>query len=150
MKTSHCINACWIVAIVEYLWIAPVAVGATTSSFECPKSIEQKSIHISGTPSGWDIYVDAPLYLHSAAPMSGPPEQLGELADFKQTQGKGYWAHTYQLDGKFSEGKWLVCSYGESDQVKLSKKLADHIQSCAFTFRKGRYVGQNDIRIECR
>ncbi|MGV7210547.1 STY0301 family protein [Oxalobacteraceae bacterium A2-2] len=143
-------KAHWSVGIMACLWMAPAAPGATTSSFDCPKSIEQKSIHISGTPPGWNTYVDAPLYLHSAAPMSGPPEQLGELVDFKQTQGKGYWTHIYQLDGKFSQGKWLVCSYGESDQVKLSKKLADHIQSCSFTFRKGKYVGQNDVRIECR
>jgi len=82
--------------------------------------------------------------------MNGPPEQLGELADFRQTRKSGVWTYTYQLEGKFPEGKWLACTYGEADQFTLAKRLDDNIHSCSFTFRKGKYVGQNDIVIACK
>lgn len=117
---------------------------------ECPTVIQEKSIRIVDTPSGWTQFVAAPLYLHGAAPMSGPPDQLGELAGFKQSRNKGSVVHTYQLDGKFPEGKWLACTYGESDQVKLARRLADETNSCIFTYRKGEFVGQVDVAIFCK
>lgn len=40
-------------------------------------------------------------------------------------------------------------SYGESDQVTLSKRLADSVRVCSFKYRKGKHVGQNDIAISC-
>ena len=60
----------------------------------CPQSIEQKSVKLSDTPPGWTTFVRAPLYLHSAAPMSGPPEELGELAEFSQKRENGAWIYT--------------------------------------------------------
>lgn len=82
--------------------------SSATPVLECPQSIEEKSVRLIGTPPGWNTFVRAPLYLHGAAPMSGPPEQLGELADYEQKKEKGGWKNTYQLDGKFPEGKWLT------------------------------------------
>lgn len=117
---------------------------------ECPKSIAEKSIRVAETPPGWTPFVGSPLYLHGAAPMNGPPEQLGELSDYKERHGKNTWTTTYQLDGKFPEGKWLACTYGESDQIALSQRLDDKIQTCTFTYRKGQHVGQNDITIRCK
>lgn len=116
----------------------------------CPSSILEKSIRLVDTPPGWTAFTASPLYLHGAAPMSGPPEDRGELADFKQQHGNNEWTQTYQLDGKFPEGKWLACTYGEADQVTLSVKLDDDIQACTFRYRKGTYVGQNDIDIRCK
>ena len=125
------------------------AAGALPS-FECPMSIQETSVHIADVPSGWTPRVASPLYLHGAAPMNGPPEKLGELSDFTQRRGKNEWTYTYLLDGKFPDGKWLACTYGEADQVTLSKRLDDSIQACTFTYRKGKYVGQNDIAIQCK
>ena len=82
--------------------------------------------------------------------MNGPPEHLGQLSDYKETQKGDERSYTYELDGKFPEGKWLACSYGESDQVTLSKRLADGITECVFRYRNGKHVGQNDIAISCR
>lgn len=89
------------------------------------------------------------MYLHGAAPMNGPPEKLGELADFKQRRHKNAWTYTYQLDGKFPDGKWLACTYGEADQLTLSKRLDDTTKACSFTHTKGTHVGENKIAIRC-
>jgi hypothetical protein len=82
--------------------------------------------------------------------MSGPPEELGELADFSQKREKGAWIYTYQLDYPFPAGKWLACLYGESDQLTLGKKLDDNVKVCSFTYRQGEHVGENKITIACR
>jgi hypothetical protein len=126
------------------------ATSTAAPALECPTSIQEKSIRLVDTPPGWTTFVASPLYLHGAAPMSGPPEKLGELSDFKQKRGKNEWTYKYQLDGKFPDGKWLACTYGESDQVTLSKRLDDSVQTCTFTYRKGKYVGQNVIAISCK
>ena len=132
-----------------FLIFAQSAVGATSSVFECPTSISEKSIRLVDTPTGWATFAGSPLYLHGAAPMNGPPEQLGELADYQQTAGKQGPTYTYHLDGKFPDGKWLACTYGESNQVTLSKRLDDSVQVCRFKYRKGKHVGQNDVAISC-
>ena len=81
--------------------------------------------------------------------MSGPPEELGGLADFDEEHVKGAVIYTYKLDGKFQSGKWLACLYGEGDQIKLGKRLDDATNVCSFTYRKGEHVGENKVAIQC-
>jgi len=116
----------------------------------CPTAIQPESIQFNAIPAGWTGYVAAPLYLHHAAPMDGPPEELGELAGFKQEKIPGGWRHRYDLDMNFPKGKWLVCRYGESGQVTLSKQLDDSIRTCNFSYRNGEHVGENRISITCK
>lgn len=137
-------------AAAAIFFTLPFGVSAAPTVFECPASIPEKSVRLVNTPPGWATTTNAPLYLHAAAPMNGPPEKLGELSDFTQKRGKNEWTYTYKLDGKFPDGKWLACTYGESDQVTLSKRIDDEIEACTFTYRKGKYAGQNDIAIRCR
>lgn len=125
------------------------AEGHTNDRVACPAMIQQSAIRILDAPIDWTSFVALPLYLHGAAPMSGPPEQLGELAGFHEARVKGKLVHTYKFDGKYPEGKWLACTYGESDQVKLSKRLPDAIRTCSFTYSKGTHVGQVNIAIFC-
>lgn len=127
---------------------ATISLAAAT--LECPQSIPEQSVRLMNAPPGWNTFVRAPLYLNSAAPMDGPPEHLGELADYEQQKMKGGWKNTYQLDGKFPEGKWLACGYGESNQVILSRRLDDNIQSCVITYRKGPHVGESTVDVMCR
>lgn len=137
----------------SFILLQSMAIAAsrdTPISAACPLSVQEKSVHLVDIPSGWTPFVSSPLYLHGAAPMDGPPERLGELADFTQKGTKNQWTYTYQLKGKFPDGKWLACTYGESDQITLSKRLDDNVHACTFTYRRGKYVGQNDIAIDCK
>ncbi len=131
------------------LYAVELTAHAETSP-ECPAAIQPESIQLRAIPAGWATYVAAPLYLHSATPMDGSPDQLGELAGFKQEKIPGGWRHRYDLDMSFPKGKWLVCRYGESGQVTLSRQLEDSIRSCSFSYRKGEHVGENRITIACR
>jgi hypothetical protein len=135
--------------MVALALIAHFPARAATQTFECPSAIPEKSIQLD-PKQGWRYFVGLPLYLHAAAPMNGPPDQLGELADFTQQRGKNGWTYAYQLDGKFPNGKWLTCMYGEHDQITLAKRIPDRMQSCVFVYREGQYAGQNDIKIQCR
>jgi len=148
--SSHSNQTARLIVLAMSCTVVSGALSQQAEQLECPAMIQEKSVRIVDTPSGWTQFVAAPLYLHGAAPMSGPADQLGELAGFKQSRIKGGVVHTYQLDGKFSEGKWLACTYGESDQIKLARRLADGTSSCTFTYRKGEFVGQVDVAISCK
>lgn len=127
-----------------------LAVSVAAPALECPQSIPEQSVRLVDAPKGWNTFVRAPLYLNSAAPMAGPPEHLGELADYEQKKVRGGWKNTYQLDGKFPEGKWLACGYGESNQVVLSMRLDDNVQSCVITYSKGSHLGEIKVAVTCR
>ncbi|WP_256079947.1 STY0301 family protein [Massilia sp. YIM B04103] len=144
------LQQCTVAFMVAFAALTAPASAAPGLVLECPQFIEQKSVQISNVPPSWTTFVRAPLYLHGAAPMSGPPEELGELAEFSQKREKDVWVYTYQLDAPFPAGKWLACTYGESDQVTLGRKLDDNVRVCSFRYRKGRHVGENDIAIACK
>ncbi|MYM70248.1 hypothetical protein GTP45_26080 [Pseudoduganella sp. FT55W] len=128
---------------------APLLATPATS-FECPDAIPAEGLQVIHAKPGWIPYVASPMYLHAAAPMAGPPEMKGDLADFKETRSKGTWSYTYSLDGAFPEGKWLQCTYGEHNQVTLSRQLPDDTQECKFTYSKGTKAGQHQIQIQCK
>ncbi|MES2115277.1 MAG: STY0301 family protein [Pseudomonadota bacterium] len=130
--------------------VAPVTSFSAPVALECPALIPEQSVQLVNTPTGWKTFVGAPLYLHGAAPMSSPPEMLGELVEDSERHGKNGMVHTYKIDGKFPNGKWLACKYGESDQVTLARQLPDSTDVCVITTRKGGYVGQNNIKIDCK
>ncbi|MYM33854.1 hypothetical protein GTP38_05805 [Duganella sp. FT94W] len=127
---------------------SPLLVSAAT--LQCPALIPASAIQLSDTEADWLPHVASPLYLHAAAPMSGPPEMKGDLADFKASRSKKEWSYTYALEGTFPNGKWLQCTYGERNQVTLSRRLPDDTQECKFTYRKGAKAGQHDITTLCR
>jgi hypothetical protein len=116
----------------------------------CPPSLPISAALPRNSPGAWKVYIDSPLYLNSAAPISGPPETRGELADYVTRKGRGGWTDTYQLDGEFPDGKWLQCGYGTHNEATLSMKMPDTVKACTFTYRKGEKAGQNDVRIDCR
>lgn len=132
------------------MFVAPGTSFAVTVAIECPPSIPENSVQLVNTPTGWKTFVGAPLYLHGAAPMSSPPEMLGELMEDSERRDKKGMVYTYKIDGKFPNGKWLACKYGESDQVTLARQLPDATDACVITTRKGEYVGQKDIKIDCK
>lgn len=140
----------WPVGSVLLIFCMQSTASIAAPPIVCPSSIPQRSIQLTDPPPGWNAFVGSPLYLHNAAPMSGPPEQLGELSDFRQKRIKDGWIHTYRLDGKFPEGKWLACRYGGTGQLTLARRLDDSIEACTFTYRKGEHVGQHEIAILCR
>jgi hypothetical protein len=137
-------------ALAGFTTIVMSAQAAPEPALQCPQSIEQKSVQLINAPAGWATFVHKPLYLHGAAPMSGPPNELGELADYSEKREKGAMVYTYKLDAPFPAGKWLSCTYGEGDQISLGMKLADNIKVCTFRYKKGTHVGENNIAISCQ
>lgn len=131
------------------LMLAAPLTSAAPRDIECPASIPERSLQLVNTPTGWKTFVGSPLYLHGAAPMSSPPEMLGELVEDSERQDKNQKVYTYNIDGKFPHGKWLACKYGESNQITLARQLPDATNTCVISLRKGQHVGQNDIKIAC-
>lgn len=130
----------------------PLFLYATTCAAvapQCPESITPARVELTDTPAGWTASIGSRLYLHSAAPTSGPPEERGELAGFRQSGPPKRRTYSYDLAGIFPAGKWLACRYGTSDEITLARRLDDDVRSCSFTYQKGVHVGQNQVTIAC-
>lgn len=132
--------------------LAPVLHCSANSNRQlaCPEQISEPSIVLKNVGAGWQSYVAAPLYLHSVAPIDGPPERLGQLMGKQMNTGPNAWIDTYELRGSFPEGKWLQCSYGMLNEIVLSKRLDDSITSCTIKGKKGEKAGQNVFSVDCR
>jgi hypothetical protein len=143
--------ACRAAAITGAVLLAfPVVSLAAVQRVDCPPLLPERSIRLLDTPSGWRTYIAAPLYLHSAAPIDGPPEALGQLRGTATLGGENSWADAYDLSGRYPEGKWMQCSYGMLNEVSLSKRLDDDTNECTITGRKGDKAGQNVFEIVCK
>jgi hypothetical protein len=129
------------------LLIAATAHAAIAApvQFSCPSSVPVSTVQVPG----WTATVASELFLNSAAPISGPPEMRGDLAEFASKPGKLEWSYTYDLDRPFPNGKWLECGYGAHNEVTLARPLPDKLKSCSFTYRKGAKAGQHAIKISC-
>ena len=115
----------------------------------CPTELAAESVRVAVAPKGWQPYVASPLYLHSAAPVAGPPERLATIIA-KTKKSKSEWVETYNLDVKYPEGVYFTCSYGAGNEFVISKKLSADVKSCVVKGRKGEHVGQNAFDITCR
>jgi hypothetical protein len=141
-----------ILQLAGLCWLGgmPLAAFAAPEVIVCPTSIARTSIQVTASEQAWMPFVSAPLYLHAAAPMNGPPERRGDLTDFTTHPGKLEWSYTYKLDGAFDAGKWIQCAYGANNEITLSKRIADEAQECTITYRKGKKAAQHEIKIQCR
>lgn len=138
-----------IIAAIGLNMVLGSATSAARHPIKCPESISPSSVKVIRIPAEWTPFVASPLYLHSAAPMDGPPEMRGDLAEYTEHKSKRAWSYTYGLEGHFPHGKWIQCGYGEFNQITLSQKLPDEVLACTFIYRKGAKAGQHDIDILC-
>lgn len=123
---------------------------AAQQKIECPHSIAATSIRVVDTEAGWTPFIGAAIYLNSAAPIYGPPQDRSDIADFTTRTGKAGLSYTYALDSTSERGKWMRCAYGPNHEMTLSRRIDDATQKCTISYRKGKKAAQNDIEIICQ
>lgn len=119
---------------------------------ECPAKLPAESLKVIDAPSGWTAFSDNAMWLHSAAPMNGPPSRKGTLQDVSTTVKGAKRISRYVWDERGespdSEGKWIACKYGETNNVVLSKRIDDNASQCTVTYTKNPQ-GRSDVDIHC-
>lgn len=131
-----------------------ISVGASPGaqvSIVCPSELPAEAMKIVTAPDGWKPFVSSPLFLHSASPIAGPPERLGQLMGETTRRTKSESIVLYQsLDVGTPEGVWVQCDYGEGNEFSRTKKLPAGIKSCVVKSKKGEKTGQNELEIQCK
>lgn len=142
--------------IRHYLYLsASFALTATATGAEttitCPKELPADTLKIVEAPQGWHPFISSPLYLHSGAPIAGPPERRGQMVGVttRSTQTESTIEY-HSLNAPYPEGVWFQCDYGEGNEFSIAKKLTPGTKSCVVKYRKGEKAGQNDLDIKCR
>lgn len=132
------------------LWLAlQVVAQAAPTSYLCPQSIPEASVHLVAPSQEWTPFMSSPLYLSGAAPADGPPERLGILREETSTKTKAGSTQRYTLAGRYPEGKWLRCDYGAFGEMSLAKRLPDETQECTVSRKKGEHAGENKVEVTC-
>lgn len=130
--------------------LSTAATGAEIT-IVCPTELPAEAMKIVTTPHGWRPFIASPLYLHSAAPIFGPPERLGRIIGRTTKRPNGESTVQYDdLDSPPPEGVWFSCDYGDGNQFSIAKKLDAGIKSCVVKYRKGEKAGQKDLDIKCK
>jgi hypothetical protein len=138
-------------AITALFAIAATAASGAEMTIVCPTELPAEAMKIVTTPRGWQPFISSPLYLHSAAPIAGPPERLGRMVGRTTKRPRGEWTVRYDdLDAPFPEGVWFSCDYGEGNEFSIAKKLDDGVKSCVVKGKKGEKSGHNYLDITCK
>lgn len=134
-----------------FLALTTQLAASSEQTIVCPTELPADAMKIVKSPQGWQPFISSPLYLHSAAPIFGPPERLGRIIGRTTTRPKGESTVEYDdLDSPPPEGVWFSCDYGDGNEFSIAKKLPAGIKSCVVKYRKGEKAGQNDLDIKCK
>lgn len=129
--------------------LTATATGAETT-ITCPKELPADALKIVKAPQGWQPFISSHLYLHSAAPIAGPPQRLGQMVGVTTRSTKTESTIEYHsLDAPYPEGVWFQCDYGEGNEFSIARKLPPGLKSCVVKYRKGEKAEQNDLDIKC-
>lgn len=137
--------------LIALFSIACTAAMGAEIIIACPAELPADALKIVKTPNGWQPFVSSPIYLHSAAPIAGPPERLGRMAGRTLKRPKGEWAVQYDdLDAPYPEGVWFSCDYGSGNEFSIARKLEPGVRSCVVRGKKGEKAEQSDLVIRCK
>lgn len=143
-------NTTIVVGMSLAIAVAATAAGAEIT-IDCPAELPAAAMKIVAVPGGWQPFISSPLFLHSAGPIAGPPERLGQMMGETTRRTKTESTVVYgSLDIGTPDGVWFQCDYGEGNEFSLAKKLPAGTKSCVVKSKKGEKAGQNDLDIKCK
>lgn len=116
----------------------------------CPTELPAHTLKITAPQQGWKPFTSLPVYLHSAAPIAGPPERLGRMVGRTISRTRKESTVRYDnLDAPYPEGVWFSCDYGEANGFSIAKKLPAGIKSCLVKYKNGEKAGQMAVDVKC-
>ena len=127
------------------------AATISENQIECPAQIAQESIPPIRAPNGWTSSTRGGLRLHAVDFSYGPPSQMTFLKPEDASNGgtgKDKWSGLH-IRPPGNAGIWIGCSYGNSDNIILGKRLDDAVSECTATYTKDKR-GTNLINIRCK
>lgn len=135
--------------------VAPIvnatAPRGTPHQIDCPAEIPQESLPLARAPAGWTSSVRSSVALHAIDLSDGPPSAMTFLKpDYATSHGNNIYTEKW-IDlspERAPDGTWIACSYGDSNNVILGKRLDDKVSECIAKYTKNKY-GSNNIEVSC-
>jgi hypothetical protein len=133
---------------ISCLCIAAFNVQAAETQIECPADLPADAVQIVKPPSGWTPFTPTFLPLHSVAIMTGPPTAKAMLKPSSETKRSKGSSVTWQLDGL--RDVWLLCGYGEANEVTLSKQIPGAPSKCTVNYTERKPPAFTLVEIHCK
>jgi hypothetical protein len=154
MSTSLSKISAGIAPVLILLTAGLASACATEVRITCPVKLDAQALRIAAPAGGWTIHVPVGLWLHSAAPMDGPPSEMVTLqGEIQSTKGKSKTTR-WMLKQDASDGgvheKWMACFYGAGNDVIMSKRIDDAVTECSVTYTKQPDPARDKVDIRCK
>lgn len=132
------------------LVLSVAAAASTTQEIACPAELPASAIAVTHAPEGWAGFVPTRLLLHDVGLGTGPLEDRATLVGEHRKLGRGAFTVTYgALRGWDKRDRWLMCRYGEGNDIVVAKRLPGGVDQCSVAYTPDQWGG-NNIKIACR
>ncbi|WP_296001776.1 STY0301 family protein [Rugamonas sp.] len=133
--------------------LTTAAAAEPASPLSCPSAIAPAGLQPLVAAGDWRAFIPSRLPLTSAGFMAGPPELTADLKPYSVLEHAAHTVETWKFDeNEFSDhdGLWLVCLYGATGAITLSKKIDSHFHECSVTYMKSKASVTSSIQIHCQ
>lgn len=127
------------------------AANAADERVQCPvKELGAEAVRIASAPAGWTAYTASAFVLTSVGFGFGPPALLNTAVPYSEARTKRGQEAVYKLDADSKEGNWLICRYGEHEELVLGQALPTKFRSCTTIYPHGVDGAAPKVDVYCR
>lgn len=127
------------------------ATASTDQSVHCPvDELGAESVRIASAPAGWTAYTGSAFALTSVGISFGPPASLNIAVPYSETNTKRGLEAAFKLNADSKDGNWLICRYGQHEELALGQVLPAKFHSCTAIYPHGVDGPAPKIEVYCR
>jgi hypothetical protein len=130
-----------------------LSLAATTPSvaqeIACPDELAASAVTVTHAPTGWTGFVPTKLMLHAVGVSLGRLEDRATLIGDYRKLARGAYTVTFSLREAGNDERWLMCQYGDSNDIVIAKRLLQTVDSCVISYTPDKY-GDKTIKIACK
>lgn len=130
------------------LFLLSLSAYAADQRMQCPlTTLPSEAVSITSAPTGWIPYTAGGFKLTSIGFGSGPPASQYVTAPDSDVKTKNGQEVTYLMHAESKEGNWMLCNYGDREQLVLGLPLGTRFDSCKVIYQsgRGRKVGNAEV-----
>lgn len=124
------------------------ALPSMAEEIVCPAQLSASAVTVSRPPDGWTGFVPTNLSLNAVGVTLGPlADRATLIGDYKKLAWGAYTV-TFSLQTAQKYDPWLMCQYGDSNDIVIAKRLHNTVKACVVRYTPDKFGGKT-IDIGC-
>lgn len=130
------------------LMLLLVSAHSKAEEIVCPAELPASAVTVSHAPTGWTGFVPTNLALNAVGVTLGPLADRATLIGDYRKLTHGAYSVTFSLKAAQKHEPWLMCQYGDSNDIVIAKRLANTVDTCLVLYTPDTFGGKA-IKIKC-